>query len=176
MSGVAVIALVAMGAISVPYFTKVKLTKSDITIGSMHIGKVTKIQDGDTIEVDTSGNQVVIRFACVDSPESTQEPWGNNASNFLEDIIPVGSEVQYKTITTDRFSRSVSEVYKGDALINRELVAKGHAAVYTQYLSSCPDTKDTYLQAESKAKTQKLGFWNQSNVCLPWNFRSKKCQ
>lgn len=45
------------------------------------------------------------------------------------------------------------------------------AVVYRQYLSGCVDTENQYLQAEAQAKQKRLGFWNQLNPVMPWDFR-----
>jgi hypothetical protein len=41
--------------------------------------------------------------------------------------------------------------------------------LYNQYLSGCAATKDQYLQAESQARQQRLGFWNQQSPTMPWD-------
>ncbi|ABA24999.1 Excalibur (plasmid) [Trichormus variabilis ATCC 29413] len=54
------------------------------------------------------------------------------------------------------------------------MVQEGQAVVYRQYLKGCTNTKDQFLQAEANAKQQKLGFWNQSQPMMPWDFRRGK--
>lgn len=39
------------------------------------------------------------------------------------------------------------------------MLRKGQAIVYHKYLSNCPDG-NAYIEAEKKAKDQRLGFWN----------------
>jgi len=51
------------------------------------------------------------------------------------------------------------------------MVKQGGAVVYRQYLNGCSETKEQYLQAEAEAKEQRLGYWNQSNPVMPWDFR-----
>jgi micrococcal nuclease len=50
------------------------------------------------------------------------------------------------------------------------MVKDGQAVVYRQYLSGCADTQDQYLFSEAQAKAQKLGFWNQENPTMPWDY------
>jgi micrococcal nuclease len=54
------------------------------------------------------------------------------------------------------------------------MVKDGQAVVYRQYLSGCADTQDQYLFSEAQAKAQKLGFWNQENPTMPWDYRRGK--
>lgn len=72
---------------------------------------------------------------------------------------------------TDRYGRSVAKVYQDDRSINLTLVQEGQAAVYRQYLASCPELRDRLLSAEAQAKQRRLGLWAQANPVMPWNFR-----
>jgi len=65
----------------------------------------------------------------------------------------------------------VAEVYAGGQNINLQMVREGHAVVYTQFLSSCPDTRDALLAAEQRARQQRLNFWSQDNPVMPWDYR-----
>ena len=51
------------------------------------------------------------------------------------------------------------------------MVKEGQAVVYPQHLSGCSDLCQQLLQAESQAKQKRLGFWNQENPVMPWDFR-----
>ncbi|WPF87364.1 protein kinase [Cyanobacterium aponinum AL20118] len=133
--------------------------------------KVTKIQDGDALEID---NQVV-RLACIDAPETKQKPLGEEATKFLTNMLPIGTNVTYRQVDTDNYGRIIAEVYKDNQLINTEIVRNGHAVVYTRFLSNCGDNQQLYIDAEAEAKQQQLGFWSQPNACLPWDFRRNKC-
>lgn len=65
----------------------------------------------------------------------------------------------------------VAEIYAGGQNVNLQLVREGHAVVYTQFLSSCPDTDDALLATEAQAQQQRLNFWNQPNPVMPWDYR-----
>jgi len=79
--------------------------------------------------------------------------------------------VQVRTITRDRYGRTVAESYVGKQSINLQMVKEGQAVVYRQYLQGYAATKDQYLQAEAQAKKQRLGFWNQQSRVMPWDYR-----
>ena len=52
-----------------------------------------------------------------------------------------------------------------------QLVSEGQSTVYTQYLSSCQDTADIYMQYENSAREQQIGVWADPEFILPSIFR-----
>jgi len=40
---------------------------------------VLSIGDGDSLRVSTGGRAITIRLACIDAPETAQNPWGQQA-------------------------------------------------------------------------------------------------
>ncbi|WP_219884641.1 excalibur calcium-binding domain-containing protein [Merismopedia glauca] len=42
------------------------------------------------------------------------------------------------------------------------------------YLKNCASNRQQYLAAEANAKRRKLGFWDQPNPLMPWDFRRGK--
>jgi len=136
---------------------------------------VVSVGDGDTIRVRNQKKITTIRLGCIDAPETAQRPWGQQSSNKLKQLLPIGEIVSLRVIDTDRYGRTVAEVFRNGDSINLQMVAAGQSVVYREYLNGCPDTKLQYLQAEQSAKTQKLGFWNQSKICMPAKFRQKRC-
>lgn len=143
------------------------------TVASRHLptATVVSVGDGDTLRMDYQGQNVTLRFACIDSPETSQPPWGPAATDRLRQLTPRGSTIQFREADTDRYGRMVAEVYAGGQNINLQMVREGHAVVYTQFLRSCPDTQDQLLQAEVQARQQRLNFWNQPNPVMPWDYR-----
>ncbi len=135
---------------------------------------VVSVGDGDTLRIRQSGQVMTVRLACVDSPERAQSPWGQQSTSRLKQLLPPGTPVQVRTITRDRYGRTVAELYLGKHSVNLQMVKDGQAVVYRQYLSGCAATKDQYLQAEVQAKKQRLGFWNQQSPVMPWDYRRGK--
>lgn len=135
---------------------------------------VVSVGDGDTLRSRAAGQVTTIRLSCVDSPERTQSPWGQQSTSRLKQLLPPGKPVQVRTITRDRYGRIVAELYIGKQSANLQMVKEGQAVVYRQYLSGCAATKDQYLQAEAQAKKQRLGFWNQQSPVMPWDYRRGK--
>ncbi|WP_199324760.1 thermonuclease family protein [Phormidium sp. FACHB-1136] len=138
---------------------------------NLPVATVVSVGDGDTLRMDYQGQTVTVRFACIDAPETSQTPWGPAATERLRQLTPRGSTIQFREADTDRYGRMVAEVYAGGQLVNLQMVQEGHAVVYTQFLSSCPDTRDALLAAEQQARQQRLNFWNQDNPVMPWDYR-----
>jgi len=136
--------------------------------------QVVSVGDGDTLRARLQGKIITIRLGCIDAPETAQTPWGEQSANRLQQLLPAGQAIQVREIERDRYGRTVAEIYLGNQLVNLMMVKEGQAVVYPQYLSSCSETKEQYLQAETQAKAQRLGFWNQDNPVMPWNFRAGK--
>jgi micrococcal nuclease len=136
---------------------------------------VVSVGDGDTLRVrNQQGQPVTIRLGCIDAPELKQNPWGQQSRTRLGQLLPVGQSVQVRSIERDKYKRLVAEVFINNRSVNLTMVQEGQAVVYRQYLKGCDSTKEQFLQAEADAKQQKLGFWNQSQPTMPWDFRRGK--
>jgi micrococcal nuclease len=134
-------------------------------------GAIVSVGDGDTIRVRTADKTLTVRLSCVDSPELKQQPYGQTASTRLKQLLPIGQAVTLRIADTDRYGRSVAKVYTGSTSVNLVMVQEGQAAVYRQYLGSCPELRDRLLSAEAQAKQKRLGLWAQANPVMPWDFR-----
>lgn len=131
---------------------------------------VLSVGDGDTIRVSDGAKRVTIRLACIDAPETAQKPYGMAARQKLQGLAPVGSVVSIKVKTTDRYGRTVAEVYRNGRSVNLTMVSSGEAFAYRQYLSGCDQT--AYLGAEASAQRQRLGVWAvPGGIEKPWDFR-----
>ena len=130
---------------------------------------VLSIGDGDTIRVRQAGKALTVRLACIDAPETAQSPYGQQSRTYLQQRLPIGREVSLNIKTTDRYGRSVAEVFSG-VNINLALVEDGQAFAYRQYLRGC-DAK-AYLEAEDRASRACLGVWQvKGGITRPWDFR-----
>ena len=137
---------------------------------------VTRIADGDTVDVLQNGRAVKVRLVCIDSPELNQERWGNASAKHLASLLPVGSAAQLRVVERDRFGRTVAEIYRDGRSVNLQMVRDGQAVVFRRYLDNCTATREQYLQSESEAKQARRGYWNQSSPVMPWDWRrGKRC-
>jgi endonuclease YncB( thermonuclease family) len=108
------------------------LPEYEVIPGSVH--------DGDTLRVRSPKGEVLkIRFACVDAPELKQ-PLGEESRNHLRSIINRGNnKVRVQSITTDRYERTVAQLWNGDGLIQSQMAIAGRAYGYEQYKKDCPN-------------------------------------
>ena len=131
---------------------------------------VLSIGDGDTLRVRDGSRIRTVRLACIDAPETSQAPQGASARAALQALAPVGSVLELRNQTTDRYGRSVAELFRGGRNLNQALVASGAAFVYWQYISRCD--RNTYSRLETEARLRRLGVWsNAAGITRPWDYR-----
>lgn len=134
------------------------------------VGTVTKVVDGDTIDVQLSSGPIRVRLHGVDTPERGQ-PWGKEATGALTGLVQ-GKEVDIEPFSQDRYDRMIGIVYRGDINVNLELIKRGHAWAYRQYMRK----EDSSLCInEAAARTAKKGLWaSKERPVAPWEWRRKK--
>lgn len=136
---------------------------------------VIDVHDGDTIRVRRGAEIKKIRFACIDAPELAQ-PGGIRSRDNLRSLInKAGKQVRLNIITTDRYGRSVAEVWAGDELAQSVQVGTGNAYTYKQYSKDCPSW-NVVTAAEQQAIANRLGVWGNPNSVRPWDWRRRERQ
>jgi endonuclease YncB( thermonuclease family) len=124
---------------------------------------VTRVVDGDTIEVDFEGKTLDVRLIGIDTPETVDpsEPvgcYGPAASHFTTNEIE-GEHVrlEFDVERLDQYERTLAYVWLGDELFNETLVARGFATVTTYP----PNVKyvDRFLSAQRDARSHERGLW-----------------
>ncbi len=96
-------------------------------------GTVTRILDGDTVEVNGDS----IRLVLVDAPE-TYETGGAEATSFIMQNCPVGSEVlvdQDDWQLYDDYGRILAVVWCKDKRLNEESIEQGFSDIYYIFCS-----------------------------------------
>lgn len=130
--------------------------------------KVTKVIDGDTIEVNGG---IKVRYIGIDTPEigdsrKKVECYGREAAEFNKQLVE-GKEVRLeKDISeTDKFGRLLRYVYLpadrqgvNDLFVNDYLVRQGYAYAAT----FPPDVKyqEQFREAEKEARENSRGLWS----------------
>jgi endonuclease YncB( thermonuclease family) len=97
-------------------------------------GTITKIIDGDTLEIDN----ITIRLALVDSPEYYQEE-SKEAKEFTSSICPIGSTAMIdvdKGQITDKYNRIIAVVYCNNRNLNAELIINSHATIDEEFCNA----------------------------------------
>lgn len=134
-----------------------------ITSGNNHESTVSRVIDGDTIELS---NGKVIRYIGIDTPELRGE--NENTCFGLEAAkenvrLVLGKKVRLEkdVSETDKYGRLLRYVWIEDRMINEELVKTGYAKSATYP----PDIKyfERFKDAESSAFSNKLGLWQKCN-------------
>ena len=132
-------------------------------------GKVTKVIDGDTIDVLLGSGRIRVRLHGIDAPERDQ-PGGAEAGQWLRERLQ-DREVLLEPVTQDRYDRLVAIVHEGDQNVNAALVASGHAWAYRRYLRRA----DGHLcESEFSARRERAGLWGAAAAHAPWEFRSTR--
>ena len=135
------------------------------------MAKVVSVTDGDTIKVyNAEKGQIKIRLYGIDSPEKGQ-PYGQAAGKYLASLI-AGAIVDIESVTTDRYGRTVGIVTDNEKNINQEMVRAGYAWVYSRYCDKqfCSE----WLRLEDKARSSRIGLWQESDSVPPWEWRRKE--
>lgn len=150
---------------------KILLTTLLLTIATPALAttcKIVGISDGDTATCLTDNKkQIKIRFDQIDAPEKSQD-YGTASRQTLSNLI-FGKTVTLKIKTTDKYGRTVAEVFVGSTNINKEMVRRGMAWAYREYM-----TDNEYLTLEAQAKAQRIGLWSHPNPIYPSEFRRSK--
>jgi endonuclease YncB( thermonuclease family) len=119
------------------------------------IAKVTRVIDGDTVELE-DGKRV--RLIGIDSSEKGN-CYFQEATNKAKELLE-GQEVTLEkdVSETDRYGRLLRYIWKGETLINEQLVKEGFASSY----SYPPDVKyqDKFLVAQKDARDNNRGLWS----------------
>ena len=131
-------------------------------------GKVTKVVDGDTLDVRLStGRTKRIRMLGIDTPEvyGGVECGGPAASRSLKRILPVGTRVRLVSDTSqdkrDRYGRLLRYVTKVSTAkdVNWLQVYRGHARVYV-YNNNPFHRVASYRKAQRSAREHDRGLWS----------------
>ena len=129
-------------------------------------GKVVGVADGDTVTVLTPAKkQVKVRLDGVDAPEKAQA-FGDKSKQFTSQMV-FGKQVSVDVKETDRYGRSVGVVSVDGKNLNVALVSNGFAWWYREYAKD----NEVLMNAESRARRERVGLWADANPVAPWDFR-----
>ena len=105
-----------------------------VTTSSNFSGTVTKVIDGDTLDVTTiEGETITVRLALIDAPE-TDESGFDEAKNFMtEQCLGKNSEVDPDNNQGLTYGRTVAVVYCDGVNVNEAILDNGFADVYQDF-------------------------------------------
>ena len=125
--------------------------------------KVTRVTDGDTINVVGNGKKEIIRLVGIDAPETSKkkrqpgQPFSQKSTKYLASLV-LKKMVEIKSYGQDRYGRTLGVVYLNDINVNLEMIKAGLAEVYRGRPATGLDM-DPYWKAEEKAKKADRGMW-----------------
>ena len=134
----------------------------DETDFSYRVNKVTKVVDGDTIDVVIDlGFDIMyksrVRLFGIDTPESrtrdkVEKKYGLLSKKFLQENLKKGKIVikTHKDSETGKFGRILGEIFVNGININVLMCKKGHAVEY--YGQSKDDIEEAHLKNRKRHK------------------------
>lgn len=139
-----------------------KTIKENLAPASSGFLRVTRIIDGDTIELE---NGKKIRYIGVNSPETVApkrpvQCYGKQASAYNKNLV-LGKKVrlQKDVSETDKYGRLLRYVYLQDGtFVNLKLVQDGYA--YVETVPPDIEYAARFVVAARKAQDQLLGLWS----------------
>lgn len=129
-------------------------------------GQVQSIIDGDTVSITVLRQTVTVRLLGIDTPEKSGGPrppecFGAEASAFLAELIPIGSEVLVSRDqeSRDQYGRLLGWLHRPDGVfVNLAMVESGHASVL--FFPPNNSLEELFTSAGYTARRQNLGFWS----------------
>ena len=107
------------------------------TYSSLPTTMIKSCYDGDTCTT-TDGEK--IRLACIDTPElkgkKANPVKAKEAKDFLNNLL-AKKKVSINRITTDKYGRTVGELFKDDINVQELIVNKGYGRIYEKYAHQC---------------------------------------
>jgi micrococcal nuclease len=155
-------------ASATPNVTPTATTSSTTTLYS-----VTKVVDGDTLKVKIEGVEQTVRVVGINTPEVVDprrpvQCFGEQASARAKQIL-TGQSVSLEPDATqqdrDKYGRLLRFVFLPDGTdFGMQMIREGYAQE-TLYSDVPHKYRQLYLDAEAKAKAEKLGLWA-DDACL----------
>lgn len=125
--------------------------------------RVTRVVDGDTIEVEIDGREYTLRYIGINTPETVDprrpvECFGQESSDFNKRLVLGKSVSLEKDVSeTDAFGRLLRYVWLDGEMVNATLVREG----YAQASAYPPDVKhqDLFSSLQAQAAGAGRGLW-----------------
>lgn len=138
------------------------------------VGRVVGLADGDTVTVlDAQQAQHKIRLAGIDAPEKGQA-YGNVSKQSLSDLV-FNKTVSVDWHKVDRYGRKVGKILIDGLDANLEQVKRGQSWHYKEYAKEqSSEDQVRYAEAETQARLDKRGLWNEPEPIPPWAWRKMK--
>lgn len=145
--------------------------------------RVIDVDDGDSfLAQDASGQTQRVRISGIDAPERRQ-PFSAQSKARLTTLL-VGRSVWLRSAKRDAFGRAVAQVWLIDAAcaqppdcprrqdVGLTQVREGWAWWFRAYArEQSASERQRYAVAETSARAQRLGLWQEARPLPPWVYR-----
>ncbi|CAN1213294.1 Thermonuclease family protein [Tumidithrix helvetica PCC 7403] len=103
-----------------------------------------------------------VRLIGISAPLKEQSPWGDRARQRLEELVKEQKVLlEFDVITKDNSERVLAYLWKGDRLINAQLVEEG--LVIADSVSPNVKYEADLSRAQAKARLLEVGIWDPQN-------------
>jgi endonuclease YncB( thermonuclease family) len=131
---------------------------------------VSRVIDGDSLEVTRNGIHFQVRLWGIDAPE-----WGQDFSADAKALcgqLVGGKEIELHEKYTDTYGRTVAMVLIDGLPLNEELIRRGMAWVHIRYC----DEKicNIWRELEAEARLSHSGLWKDGQPIPPWRWKNLK--
>ena len=135
--------------------------------------RVERVSDGDSFYC-AGGKRV--RLIGMDTPELNQGSLGRTSRQELLRLMPAGSEIRLETDARpfDQYERTLAYAWRDSVMINREMIRRGWAVLYTvppnvHYVTELRAAQDS-------ARSERAGHWSTGGfACAPERHRRREC-
>ncbi len=130
---------------------------------------ITKIYDGDTVELNGINGKIKLRLSDIDAPERNQ-PYGKKSRRALTKLCK-GKNIliNAQIVGTDKYNRALGHMQCNGTDAGLYLIDHGLAWHNAKY-SNNPFTRN----ADSAARIKRVGLWKGKKPMPPWVWRQKQ--
>lgn len=126
--------------------------------------RLSQVLDGDTVRATCGPAAVKIRMDGIDAPEGKQHPWGDQARNYLQQLLANG-QFTLESKGADYYDRTLGVIFVGDKNINLAMVQAGQAVAYNfRGGDQCRKPRNEYRRAHCQAAADKIGIWQRAGL------------
>ena len=128
-------------------------------------GEVSKVIDGNTVQIKGVPGLVYVRLAGIDAPNlrhlnhGREFALGGESRTNLSELV-LSNEVHLKILQTNQFGYASAIIFRDGTNINARVVELGMARVNSKLLAGLPTRERKSVQrAEENARQQRAGMW-----------------
>lgn len=126
--------------------------------------RVSRVIDGDTLEIRFNSKKLRVRIYGIDAPELKQK-FGKESKARLVSLVQ-GRRVNIVPKNRDKYGRMVAAVKFGGKDVGREMVARGWAWADDYFTR-------VYLKEQKIAMSENRGLWQDKKPMKPYEWRKK---